>query len=230
MNSKLINFTQSDYFTNPQERNEIYKNYIFSSENNHGRTWEVYDYNSAGQEIKLGADLEKATNDTIHINIWLNIFNKRSDMIDNEDRKLSTGKTPFEDFIKVRKLFDILELTIRCTNPTKKIIMFCWGTDTRRNKAYLRYLSSRGYSQMRNYTGKMVIGKIFKPAETVSIDPKDYKFAGPGTVFAFQKLVNDRPVHNYYISIGENGTYKAIDLSKIEMEDASKLASQGYSI
>lgn len=97
-------------------------------------------------------------------NIALSIFNKRKDMYDNMDKKLSTGKDLIRNFIIVRKMFDALEATVveDAIANKRDVVIFCHWEDNRRRDAYYKVLSKKGYRYGNAPWGQKVIMKKFK--------------------------------------------------------------------
>lgn len=97
-------------------------------------------------------------------NVALSIYNKRKDMYDNMDKKLSTGKDLIRNFIIARKMFDALEAVVveDAIKNKQDIIIFCYWEDNRRRDAYYRVLSRKGYRYGTSPYGNKVIMKKFK--------------------------------------------------------------------
>ena len=97
-------------------------------------------------------------------NVALSIYNKRKDMYDNMDKKLSTGKDLIRNFIIARKMFDALEATVveDAVYQKRDVVIFCHWEDNRRRDAYYKVLSRKGYRYGNAPWGQKVIMKKFK--------------------------------------------------------------------
>ena len=97
-------------------------------------------------------------------NVALSIYNKRKDMYDNMDKKLSTGKDLIRNFIVARKMFDALEAKVveDAVYNKQDIVIFCHWEDNRRRDAYYKVLSRKGYRYGNAPWGQKVIMKKFK--------------------------------------------------------------------
>ena len=97
-------------------------------------------------------------------NVALSIYNKRKNMYDNMDKKLSTGQDLIRNFIVARKMFDALEAKVveDAVYNKKDIVIFCHWVDNRRRDAYYKVLSRKGYRYGNAPWGQKVIMKKFK--------------------------------------------------------------------
>lgn len=97
-------------------------------------------------------------------NVALSIYNKRKDMFDNMDKKLSTGKDLIRNFLVARKMFDALEAVVveDAVNQKRDIVIYCHWEDNRRRDAYYKVLSRKGYRYGNAPWGQKVIMKKFK--------------------------------------------------------------------
>ena len=97
-------------------------------------------------------------------NVALSIYNKRKDMFDNMDKKLSTGKDLIRNFLIARKMFDALEyVTVEdAVSQKQDIVIYCHWEDNRRRDAYYKVLSRKGYRYGKAPWGQKVIMKKFK--------------------------------------------------------------------
>lgn len=97
-------------------------------------------------------------------NVALSIYNKRKDMYDNMDKKLSTGKDLIRNFIIARKMFDALEVSVieDAVYNKRDVVIYCHWVDNRRRDAYYKILSKKGYRYGVAPWGQKVIMKKFK--------------------------------------------------------------------
>ena len=128
----------------------------------------IIDYPIENQTLHLAFEYYEPDtiikSDTIYFNVWLNLYNKRKDMIRNEQLHISTGLNPFKTVLIARKCFIALEEKVLETYQSKyNVVIYCHWVDNRRRDAYYRVLSKRGYQYGRvPFESNKVILKKFK--------------------------------------------------------------------
>ena len=99
-------------------------------------------------------------------NIFLTIYNKRKDAFTNMDKKVITGKNPFETFITARDMFCDVEAELLkrelVYGRSNKIVIFCTWVDNRRRDAYYRVLHKYGYDWGKCSGGKCIMKTFTK--------------------------------------------------------------------
>lgn len=82
-----------------------------------------------------------------YYNVWINLYNKRKDMMRNEDLHISTGLNPIKTVLVARKCFKAIEQIIieQMERNKKDVVIYCHWVDNRRRDAYYKVLSKWGY-------------------------------------------------------------------------------------
>lgn len=119
------------------------------------------------QTIKMVFQMNNWNGDTIFFNVYLTLYNKRNQIIDNEAEVKMTGKEPFRSFFAARKAFNYLvEKVLYEYNWKYDIIIYCTWLDNRRRDAYYKYLSTQDYRYGR-IDGEKCIFKRYKKGTVV---------------------------------------------------------------
>ena len=114
------------------------------------------------QTIKLVFQMHDWNEDTIFFNIYLTLYNKRSQITSNETEVKITGENPLQTFFVVRKAFKYLVRKVLDEYNWKyDLIIYCTWLDNRRRDAYYKYLSTLGYRYGR-INGEKCIFKRYK--------------------------------------------------------------------
>lgn len=115
------------------------------------------------QTIEIILEQLGITGNTTYFNIALSVYNKRKHSSMNEDKKLITGKYPFETVVTGLKLFDAMEKECldRFFYGGINLAIICSWVDNRRRDAYYKILHKRGYD-WGIYEGEKVIMKEWK--------------------------------------------------------------------
>lgn len=114
------------------------------------------------QTVKLVFQMHDWNQDTIFFNIYLTLYNKRNQIINNEAEVKITGENPLQTFFVVRKAFKYLVWKVLDEYNWKyNLIIYCTWLDNRRRDAYYKYLSTKGYRYGR-IDGEKCIFKRYK--------------------------------------------------------------------
>ena len=114
------------------------------------------------QTMKMVFTMIDWNEDTIHFNVYLTLYNKRSHITDNEAEVKMTGQEPLKTFFVARKAFKHLVNEVLNNYSYKyDIIISCTWLDNRRRDAYYKYLSTLGY-RYRRIDGEKCIFKRYK--------------------------------------------------------------------
>lgn len=108
---------------------------------------------------------------TIYYNIYIAVFHKRKQIIENETGYKITGKSPFATASLILKILNMLEQqALEDHNKHYNITFYCKAIDNRRKNVYNYFLSQRGYSKQyidNRIEKKEVIAKTFKIGEGI---------------------------------------------------------------
>ena len=114
------------------------------------------------QTVKLAFQMNDWNEDTIFFNVYLTLYNKRSQISRNEAEVKMTGENPLQTFFMVRKAFKYLVWKVLDEYNWKyDLIIYCTWLDNRRRDAYYKYLSTKGYRYGR-IDGEKCIFKRYK--------------------------------------------------------------------
>ena len=99
-------------------------------------------------------------------NIFLLVSNKRKNGFTNMDKKLITGKNPFETFAAAHDMFYDVEAEVLkkelLYGKSEKLVIFCIWVDNRRRDAYYRILHKHGYNWGKCSGGKCIMKTFTK--------------------------------------------------------------------
>ena len=98
------------------------------------------------QTFHMEFQAEQYSADTVWINIYMTLYNKRSQITSNENAVRSTGLCPGQTLKVAAAAFKMLEAdAIEHYCSTDNIIIYCTWLDNRRRDAYYWFLSRKGY-------------------------------------------------------------------------------------
>jgi len=98
------------------------------------------------QTMKMVFTMIDWNEDTIHFNVYLTLYSKRSHITDNEAEVKMTGQEPLKTFFVARKAFKhLVNEVLNNYSYRYDIIVSCTWLDNRRRDAYYKYLSTLGY-------------------------------------------------------------------------------------
>jgi hypothetical protein len=101
--------------------------------------------------------------DTVYFNVYMTLYNKKTQIQSNEDNIRSTGLNPLATYSVAMKAFKKLEAkTLAEFNDRYDIVIFCTWLDRRRRDVYYKVLSRLGYRYGRNIDNEKCIYKKFK--------------------------------------------------------------------
>lgn len=108
------------------------------------------------QEIDWNAD-------TIYFNVYLAIYNKRTQATKDDQEAKTTGKNIFlKTWTFARQAFDLIEQELlREFNYIDNIVIYVSWSDNRRRDIYHHFLSKRGYRYGRDLDNKKVLYKKY---------------------------------------------------------------------
>ena len=114
------------------------------------------------QTMKMVFTMIDWNEDTIHFNVYLTLYSKRSHITDNEAEVKMTGQEPLKTFFVARKAFKhLVNEVLNNYSYRYDIIVSCTWLDNRRRDAYYKYLSTLGYRYGR-IDGEKCIFKRYK--------------------------------------------------------------------
>ena len=98
------------------------------------------------QTLHMEFGMSYWTMDTIWFNVYMTLYNKKSQIKSNENHIKMTGASPMETVAAALKAFKKLEKEILWSYNTRyNIIVHCTWLDKRRRDAYYKVLSRWGY-------------------------------------------------------------------------------------
>lgn len=98
------------------------------------------------QTFYMEFQAEQYSADTVWINVYMTLYNKRSQIDGNEAAVRSTGLFPLQTIKTAIQAFNMLEAdAIMHYCNTDNIIIYCTWLDNRRRDAYYHFLSRKGY-------------------------------------------------------------------------------------
>lgn len=119
------------------------------------------------QTLKLVFQMHDWNADTIFLNVYLTLYNKRNQIEGNEAEVKMTGENPLQTFFMVRKAFKYLVWKVLDEYNWKyDLIIYCTWLDNRRRDAYYKYLSTIGYRYGRIEGEKCIFKRYKKGLET----------------------------------------------------------------
>lgn len=119
------------------------------------------------QTMRMAFSMTDWTDDTIHFNVYLTLYNKRKQIASNEAEAKSTGANPLKTFFVARKAFNsLVDEVLKCYSYRYDVIISCTWLDNRRRDAYYKYLSTQGY-QYGRIDGEKCIFKRYKKGTIV---------------------------------------------------------------
>lgn len=114
------------------------------------------------QTLKMVFQMNNWNEDTAFFNVYLTLYNKRNQIVDNEAEVKVTGANPIKSFFVARKAFNYLVWKVLDEYSWKyDVIIYCTWLDNRRRDAYYKYLSTKGYRYGR-IDGEKCIFKRYK--------------------------------------------------------------------
>ena len=118
------------------------------------------------QTMRMELQKVHETMDTRYYGIYLTLFNKKTQIDDNEHKIKSTGLNPIQTYYTAKKLLNELigyALEQYEYISDKDIVIFCTWLDNRRRDAYYKVLSKYGFRYGKHIlTGEKVIMKKYK--------------------------------------------------------------------
>ena len=116
------------------------------------------------QTFYMSFQEERLSIDTIFINVYMTLYNKRIHTDRNENLILTTGNNPIKTVLLARKAFNLLEEDALATYSNDNIIIACTWLDGRRRDAYYKFLSKKGYfySKLPGNNQKCIMKKFKK--------------------------------------------------------------------
>ena len=115
------------------------------------------------QTFYMAFQEEQLSSDTIYINVYMTLYNKKTQIEENENQIKTTGKNPLATLAAARQAFDMLELdALQVHNDKYNVIIACTWLDNRRRDIYYWFLSRRGYRYGKTPTNKKCIFKKYK--------------------------------------------------------------------
>lgn len=104
---------------------------------------------------------DNLNNKQLYVNIYMTLYNKRTQTEHNESNILSTGNFPMETIIVAKKAFHMLEdKFIDKFSSDKDITFYITWYDTKRRNVYYKYLNRYGYSFGNIYGKKALIKRV----------------------------------------------------------------------
>ena len=121
------------------------------------------------QTFHMAFQEEQYNMDTVYINVYMTLYNKRTQIEANENAVRSTGINPMRTISVAMKAFNMLEAdAILHHCGTENIVIYCTWLDNRRRDAYYHFLSRKGYKYgFTPETHKKCIMKKYKRGTTI---------------------------------------------------------------
>lgn len=108
-----------------------------------------------------------ATMDSVYFRIYMTLYSKRKQIKENENKVLTTGKSPWETYVAARQAFlGLHNECLRGFNNNYNVIIYCTWLDNKRRDAYYKLLSRRGF-KFGNLMSRKVIMKKYKKGKPV---------------------------------------------------------------
>lgn len=121
------------------------------------------------QTFHMAFQEEQYNMDTVYINVYMTLYNKRTQIEANENGARITGLDPIQSAIVAIKAFNLLEAdAIQTHCRSNNLVISCIWLDNRRRDVYYRFLSRKGYRYGRlPETHQKCIMKKFKKGTTI---------------------------------------------------------------
>ena len=120
------------------------------------------------QTLHMAFQMTEWSSDTIHFNIYLTLYNKRGQIVSNENEVKSTGLDPVNTFFVARRAFWALLHEVFCQfNDRYDLIVYCNWLDNRRREVYYKFLAPLGFRYGRDIFGEKCIFKRYKKGTEV---------------------------------------------------------------
>lgn len=121
------------------------------------------------QTFHMAFQEEQYNMDTVYINVYMTLYNKRTQIEANESAVRSTGLNPMRTITTAIKAFNTLEAdAIQTHCPHGDVVIYCTWLDNRRRDAYYHFLSHKGYRYGSTPdTHKKCIMKKYKRGTTI---------------------------------------------------------------
>ena len=122
------------------------------------------------QTLNMELQLVEETFDTRYLGIYMTLYNKRSQIEDNENQVKSTGLSPIKTyFIAKKMLISLIKCAIEQEQLKEKdIVIFCTWLDNRRREVYYKVLSKMGFIYGKHIlTKEKVLMRKFKKGESL---------------------------------------------------------------
>ena len=98
------------------------------------------------QTFHMAFQEEQYNMDTVYINVYMTLYNKRTQIEANESAVRSTGLNPMRTITTAIKAFNMLEADAIMTHcRSNNMVIYCTWLDNRRRDAYYHFLSRKGY-------------------------------------------------------------------------------------
>lgn len=119
------------------------------------------------QTLHMAFEMDDWTMDTVYFNVYMTLYNKRTQIEENESQIKMTGYHPMQTVAAAIKAFKILEReTLWGFNRNYNVVIHCHWLDNRRRDAYYKFLSKRGYRYGKDpFDGNKWIFKKWKKGE-----------------------------------------------------------------
>ena len=115
------------------------------------------------QTLHMAFQEYDTTIDSVYFNVYMTLYNKRTQITSNETNIKSTGLNPILTYKTALAAFKALEEEVLCGfNRKNNVIIFCTWLDKRRRDIYYKVLSRFGYTYGRNTDNEKCIYKKFK--------------------------------------------------------------------
>ena len=121
------------------------------------------------QTLHMAFQMTEWTTDTIHFNIYLTLYNKRGQIVSNENEVKSTGLDPVKTFFVARRAFwALLNEVFYQFNDRYDLIVYCNWLDNRRREVYYKFLAPLGFRYGRDIFGEKCIFKRYKKGTAIA--------------------------------------------------------------
>lgn len=120
------------------------------------------------QTFYMAFQEEQFSSDTIYANIYMTLYNKKTQIEENESQVKTTGANPMKTLAVARQAFDMLEHDmLQFYNNKYNVVIYCTWLDNRRRDIYYWFLSKRGYRYGKTPQNKKCIYKKFKKGDYI---------------------------------------------------------------
>ena len=114
------------------------------------------------QTFYMAFQEENFSSDTIYVNVYMTLYNKKTQINSNENQIKTTGTNPIKTLAVARRAFDMLEYEMLQTYHDRNVVFYCTWLDNRRRDIYYWFLSRRGYRYGKTPENKKCIMKKYK--------------------------------------------------------------------